>query len=408
MLYASIVKCVVSDIFMRHWLGRLLRVLHYHRYGEGPIDASAQFKLPDRARILVIVMRRLGDVFLTTPLLRTLRKSFPDATIEVLVFHGTEGILSGNPDINAVTTVLQRPSARELFALIRHLWRRYDLAVSTQTGDRPTFLAYVAGRRRIGLAPTDGSGVWWKRRVLNLPVTANVDNHRVVELLRLADGLGIISHPELVCAANASAAWIVPNASGGRYAVLHPKPMYRFRRWTDDGWRSLANSLTERGLSVVVTGGPDASERAYLDALWRPTNSSVYRVDGRLDWPELAALIGGAAVYVGPDTSMTHLAAGTGCPTVALYGPTSPHRIGPWPVGGLEEPWSPARRIQHRGNVWVVQNLLPCLPCEKLGCERHYNSYSRCLDELSVDQVLSAVDQALATPKVQAYSEARF
>ena len=71
---------------------------------------------------------------------------------------------------------------------------------------------------------------------------------------------------------------------------------------------------------------------------------------------------------------MTHLAAATGCPTVALYGPVNPRLMGPWPVGGLAEPWEPAGTIQRRGNVWVVQNPLPCLPCEKLGCVGHLDS----------------------------------
>jgi heptosyltransferase-3 len=105
--------------------------------------------------------------------------------------------------------------------------------------------------------------------------------------------------------------------------------------------------------------------------------------------------LAGAAVYIGVDTSMSHLAAAAGCPTVALYGPTSPRLIGPWPVGGLAEPWAPSGTIQQRGNVQVVQNPLPCLPCEKLGCAGHLDSYARCLDELSVRQVLQAVDRAL-------------
>jgi heptosyltransferase III len=356
------------------------------------VGAADQLELPRQPRVLVIVMRRIGDVFLTTPLLRTLRKGLTDATIDVLAFDGTHGILAGNPDINSVITLPQHPSIRELFALILGLWGRYDLAISTQTGDRPTFLAYVAGRRRIGLAPAEGSSAWWKRRILHVPVTADPDNHRVTELLRLADELGIARQSEIVCPANLPVPAILP---AGRYAVVHANPLYRFRRWTDDGWRSLARALADRGLAIVVTGGPDAAERAYLDALWTPVDPLVHRLDGRLDWPQLAALISGAAVYIGPDTSMTHLAAGTGCPTVAIYGPASPHRIGPWPIGGLIEPWSPSGRVQHRGNVWVVQNPLPCLPCEKLGCEGHYQSHSRCLDELSVHQVLSAVDQAL-------------
>jgi len=144
----------------------------------------------------------------------------------------------------------------------------------------------------------------------------------------------------------------------------------------------------------VATGGPEASERDYLDAVWA-TRPEVARLDGALSWSALAALLGDATVYVGPDTAVTHLAAATGAPTVALYGPTDPRLWGPWPVGGVDPPWDAAGTIQRRGNVWVVQNPLPCLPCEKLGCEGHLDSYSRCLDELSAAAVLTAVDQAL-------------
>ena len=56
----------------------------------------------------------------------------------------------------------------------------------------------------------------------------------------------------------------------------------------------------------------------------------------------------------------------------------------------------PAATIQNRGNVWIVQNPLPCLPCTFEGCERHIDSDSVCLEELSAEQVLAAVDQALA------------
>ncbi len=347
-------------------------------------------KLPPQPHVLVIAMRRLGDVLLTTPLVRSLRRGLPGARVTMLVFRGTEGILAGNPDIDAVITVPERPSAAEMLTLIRTLWRRYDLAVSTQTGDRPTFLAFVAGRRRAGLTPARAG--WWKRLVLNHPVTVDSNNHRVVELLRLARAVGVPSQPDLVPPAGAAAEIF---ALQKPYAVLHPNPNYHYKRWNDAGWRSLACSLAERGLAVFVTGGPDPAERSYLDALWGPADSSVERLDGQLEWPQLAALIGGAQVYIGPDTSMTHLAAATGCPTVAIYGPTSPHLIGPWPVGGPGEPWLPASTIQHRGNVWVVQNPLPCLPCEKLGCEGHYESRSQCLDELSARQVLIAVEEAL-------------
>ena len=66
----------------------------------------------------------------------------------------------------------------------------------------------------------------------------------------------------------------------------------------------------------------------------------------------------------------------------------------------VNAPWQASGTIQNRGNVWIVQNPLPCLPCTFEGCERHIASASVCLEELSAGQVLAAVDQALAkTPR---------
>ena len=355
--------------------------------------ASRLNGLPERARILVITLRRLGDVLLTTPLIRTVRRGFPHASLDVLVFRGGEAILAGNPDINDVVVMSERPAAAETWALVRRLWRRYDLVISTQTGDRPAFFALIAGRRRVGLVPPPGeTGAWWKRLVYQAPITPMADSHRMSHLQQLADALHLPFVPEIVCPQGSQA---IPLGLQGPYAVLHANPAYRYKRWTDRGWHALARALVDRGLTVVVTGGPDPAERAYLDALWHPADAGVVRLDGKLDWPQLATLLRGAAVYVGVDTSMTHLAAGAGCPTIALYGPTSPRLIGPWPVGGLSRAWDPTGTIQRRGNVWVVQNPLPCLPCEKLGCDGHLDSRSQCLDELPVRQVLAAVDQAL-------------
>ena len=349
--------------------------------------------LPARPRILVVILRRLGDVLLATPLVRTIRRGLPQARLDVLVFRGSERILKGTPDIDDVMTMPERPSAVVTLALVRSLWRRYDLAVSTQAGDRPTFFAMVAGRRRVGLVPTAGeTGAWWKRHAHHIAVAAEPGSHRVTQLLALATALGLEHAPDIVCPQGSIADEVAPATP---YAVLHANPFYRYKRWTDAGWRDLARGLAERGLAVVATEGRDPIERAYVDGLWAAADPPVIRERGRLDWAALTALLKGAAVYIGPDTSMTHLAAGSGCPTVALVGPTSPRLIGPWPVGGLAEPWEHAGTVQHRGNVWVVQNPLPCLPCEKLGCEGHLDSYSRCLDELPARAVLNAVDQAM-------------
>src|SRR5438552_10417873 len=131
--------------------------------------------LPVRPRILVVALRRLGDVLLTTPLIRSLRRAWPDATIDALVFSDTVGILAGNPDLNDIIAMPARPSAAEGLALAARLWNRYALAISTQAGDRPTFFAFVAGRRRIAPVERRLSG-FIKRLGLqrSIPVGAGV------------------------------------------------------------------------------------------------------------------------------------------------------------------------------------------------------------------------------------------
>ncbi len=345
-------------------------------------------RLPENPRVLVVALRRLGDVLLTTPLIRSLKRAFPQASIDALVFAGTEGILAGNPDLAQILTLPQRPRAGATLALMARLYKRYDLALSTQTGDRPTFLAVIAGRQSAGPVEADGVAAAVKRIVLSRSTVSERGRHRVLDILRLAELIGIPAQAEIVCPAGGAR----PALAAQPYAVIHAAPMFTYKRWTAGGWRALAAALQERGLGTAVTGA--ASDRIYLDDV--RGDSKVVRLDGRLDWPGLAALIAGASVYIGPDTAITHLAAATGTPTVALYGPTDPRLWGPWPRGGLDRPWAAAGTIQHRGNVWLVQNPLPCLPCQLEGCERRLDSHSQCLDELSAGQVVSAVDQALA------------
>jgi heptosyltransferase-3 len=358
--------------------------------------------LPARPRILVLTLQRLGDVLLTTPLIRSLKRAWPDAAIDALVFGGTEGILSGNPDLASVITLPPRPNAYESFTLLRRLWRRYDLALSTQAGDRPTLFAFAAGRRSVGFVEPDRLNGRIKRLALTFPVAAPQGIHRVREVLHLAEALGVAPVAEVVVPGGPQTA-APPRRP---YAVIHVAPKFRYKQWTEQGWRELAAGLLARGLAVVATGGADADERRYLDAVWarRP---EVERRDGALAWPELTATIRDAAVFIGPDTAVTHLAAATGVPTVALYGPTDPRLWGPWPHGGANPNWAAAGTIQAQGNVWLVQNPLPCVPCQLEGCLRRIDSHSQCLDELSVRHVLQAVDAALGSRAAQAMAARR-
>src|SRR4026208_490938 len=119
------------------------------------------------SRILIISLRRIGDLLLTTPVIRSVRRAWPEATIDVLVFDGSAGICAGTPAIDRILPMPQRPTAVDSLGLIRRLWRSYDVAVSTQSGDRPTVFAFAAGRWRVGV--TTDNDPWLAPAVQRLP-----------------------------------------------------------------------------------------------------------------------------------------------------------------------------------------------------------------------------------------------
>ncbi len=350
---------------------------------------NARIALPAAPRILVVALRRLGDVLLTTPLIRSLKHAWPQSRIEMLIYADTAAILAGNPDIDAVIPVPARSSAAQTLALGHRLWRGYDLAISTQPGDRPTFFALAAGRQTAGMVDPNLNGRV-KAALLSRPVASRPDIHRVEETLLLAQAIGIASLAEVV----APVAAVSPLQPIAPYAVLHAAPFFRYKQWRDDGWRILAQRLSGEGLRLVATGGRAPEERGYLDRIW--DGIDIARLDGQLNWAELASLLRGARLYAGPDTSVTHLAAATGCPTVSMYGPTDPRRWGPWPASGLAKPWNSQGSVQRRGNIWLVQYPLPCMPCRLEGCLRKVTSHSLCLDEMPLEPVLSAAEEALS------------
>ena len=120
-------------------IGELLLDAIELRHGT-PCDYESGVRIPQKPdvapsirTILVVSLRFMGDVLLTTPLMRSLRATYPLAAIDALVFAGTEGVLEGNPDLRQVLTT----ERGEELALWRRLWRRYDLAVVAETADRP-------------------------------------------------------------------------------------------------------------------------------------------------------------------------------------------------------------------------------------------------------------------------------
>ena len=344
----------------------------------------------DYSKILLIATRQIGDVLLVTPLLRSLRNAYPKAQIDVLVYEHKGGMLEGNPDFNQLISVAEHPTINQYKTLLRNIFKRYELAISTLPGDRPILYALLAAPQRVSIVPKARWQDRWKRMVVQTWTELdNEETHTVIQNLWLADLLKIPRYYEIVLPSSPHHI-VLPDKP---FAVLHLLPMWPYKRWTLKGWQGLVKYLIEKGLHIVLTGGNDPQEVEYIqDALVYMPNT-VLNLAGQLRFSEIVQLIQASQLYIGPDTAVTHLAAATGTPTVALYGPTNPLKWAPWPYQEKSERPFQHHGTQKIGNVLLIQAPGACVPCHQEGCDRHKESHSLCLEALENEMVIEEIER---------------
>ena len=228
--------------------------------GEGRMIA-----LPAKPRILVVALRRLGDVLLTTPLIRSLKRAWPEAAIDVLVFRGTEGILDGQ---SGYCRCRRDAGARE-----RGRRPRIAAAAMADLRSRDLDARAATGRRcspgaRGGAAPASSMPKAWRRGSSGSRSIIRSRSRAVYIACRTCCASRRRSafrrYPRSWRQCSPMRPGIAPDRP---YAVIHAAPMFRYKRWTAEGWQVLAAGLDARGLTVLATAGPD--DRRYLDQVWR-------------------------------------------------------------------------------------------------------------------------------------------
>jgi heptosyltransferase-3 len=371
---------------------------------------------PGVRSVLVVVTRQIGDVLLTTPLIRRARQQWPDAAVDVLGFSGTLGMLQGNPDVRHAIETAARLGLGGTLHLAARLWRRYDVALVADVGDRAHVIGAVAARRRHGIIPEESSSNWWKRKLLDHAVVAAGDLgevHVVEEKLALLGEVAVRTQcapyedgalpqergPAAVGCAQGAHRFLVPpppepippeldRQLQPGYLVVHAPSMWPYKQWPPEHFRSLVQALTQAGRQVVLTGGPSAADRSLVASLQHAAGERAVDA-GVLAFGQLVALIRGAALYIGPDTSISHLAAACGVPMIAIFGPTNPQRWAPWPVTQAPVRFARREREQSVGPLTLLQEDLPCVPCGKAGCEDHRHSHTLCLPAITPERVFA-------------------
>jgi ADP-heptose:LPS heptosyltransferase len=323
-------------------------------------------------RLLVIRLSSMGDVILTTPFLRALRRRFPEAGVHFLTKPLYAGLIGSHP---AVDRVIPFDASLPLGETGRRLrGEHYDAVFDLHKNLRSIPLSRIArpGRiHRIDKATLRR----WLLIVFKLDLLKGRGDQPAVCIeagatLGLTDDGGPPDiHPseESLAKADVALAGIDPPLWG-----LIPVASSWNKRWPH--FAELGRRLTEtKGGTCLVFGGPDdAGLCGSLAAEIGHGAVSLAHERGLLD---TAALLRCCAVVVGNDTGLTHLATAVGTPTVALFGPTT-RQLGYFPRGP---------------RVRVLERELNCRPCTKNGLERCPRRRDlACLAEISVGEVLDA------------------
>jgi lipopolysaccharide heptosyltransferase II len=364
---------------------------------------------PDQVRkILLLKMWGMGSIVLASLLLEKLRNRYPNARIDFVTLLENAPIVRLYPEVERLITIdLGRGTLRFLLATLRTIWsiRRegYDLLLDLEFFTRfSAVFSFLAG-------PTWSHGFSakgnWRGKLHDVEVPFNAYSHVASNFLTLLRGdyMDPVDSEELA-RDQALPTLLPPDGSwercrerlsrqpgwreGEPIVVVNPNAgdMALERRWPNDHVRKVIEDLVaRREVNVVLIGSSE--ERGHVASLVAQSGlgSRVVNLAGETDIAELLALFAHAAVVLTNDSGPMHIAAATGAPTVALFGPETPTLYAPLRANGAQ------RHIVH-------YRRLACSPCmfvhdnKVLSC---WFAQAKCMTGITPAEVLASVEELL-------------
>ena len=325
--------------------------------------------LTDIDRILIVKLRAIGDVLLSTVVIKNLRLAYPGAEITFLTEKASREVVDGNSALSSL--IVLDPATTTAAGLIFEIRRkRFDLVIDLFGNPRSALLTFLSGgRHRVGYR------FGWRRFCYNLVVEPrggkvhntefNLDALRAIgvptsdssPVFPVDDGANRFAEAFFSEQGLRGRAIIAINAGGGWYT----------KRWGLRRFAEIGRKLCDRYNAVVlILWGP--GEREDAESIFSLMQSGGVVIPAAT-LKELAALLSRCTALVTNDSGPMHIAAAVGTPVLALFGPTNPELQGP--VGERHE---------------VVQNeTLLCLGCNYTSCPIG----NPCMEELSVEAVLA-------------------
>jgi heptosyltransferase-2 len=327
-------------------------------------------------RVLLVRFSSIGDILLTTPLVRALRRRHPEAELIYVTKRALAPLVADNPHVAQVVALEPDEPVTRLARRLRALHPTHGLDLHGSL--RSAALRLLVRCRWSGYA---------KRKLARAAlISAKLDLYRgrvpvaerYFEAARRLDVRPDGGPPEFFlgpAARERVARWLAERGlDPGPLAALAPGAAHATKRWPLAHWQALAERLRAAGFRLVTLGGPE--DRGAAGQLAPLAESAA----GEFTLQETGACLARANVLVSGDTGVMHMATGVGTPVVALFGPTV-EAFGFFP---------------YRARAAVLQQDLPCRPCSATGTARCPLGHHRCLVDLLPDAVAAAVERLVA------------
>ena len=316
--------------------------------------------------ILLLQLKRIGDLILTLPAIATLRENFPTAKMTLAISSECADLLPAIPNVNRI--LLVRRNLRDLALFLRLAREGFDYCIDFTRNDRSALLAFLSGaRKRIVYRRRDRFQERRARVYSDFVKVRKLAMHTIDYNLALIGPLSVRNvsgalHLELPQEVREKANALRRDSKINEpYVIFHPGSARAEKFWEPQRWADVIEHVRSGSqISVVLTGGASKAERRHLREVKGRLHQPVVDLSGKTDLLTLAALIERARLLVTVDSAPMHLAAATQTSQVILFGPTNPFHWRP-----LE---SPALILQGESPTPVTEFSPehPCLPMRQI------------------------------------------
>jgi ADP-heptose:LPS heptosyltransferase len=280
--------------------------------------------------ILVVQLKRLGDLILTTPALVGLRQAMPQAKITLLIDRYSEELVPALPMVDEIWTYDRSGS---LPIWLKLMFREYDYCLDFTGNDRSalvTFFSKAANRVSFSFVARRRHRSWIYTDLVSSSIR---DLHTVDHYLDLSRFLGFSGPPpETALTLPEDVVRAVPEilreiGLTTPFFVVHPGTARREKYWLPERWAEVIRYLCNRlPLACLFTGGSDRGEIEHIRAIRKELGQtvSVFNLAGQLPFLVTAAMIQQSRFFLGVDTAAAHVASFFERPELVLFGPTNP------------------------------------------------------------------------------------